>query len=82
MYFVYLFRCKDGSLYCGTTSDLAARETMHNSGKGSKYVKSRGGGTMAYYEEFSDKNAALKREAAIKRLSKDSKESLTAVRSR
>jgi putative endonuclease len=76
MYYVYLLRCKDNSLYCGITNDLAAREQAHNSGTGSKYVLSRGGGSVIYSEQYQTKSEALQREAAIKSLSKAEKEKL------
>ena len=41
MNYVYLLRCADGTLYCGWTTDLAARVKTHNSGKGAKYTRSR-----------------------------------------
>lgn len=67
MYFVYLFRCQDGSLYTGSTTNVQKREQLHNSGRGAKYVRSRGGGAMAYVERFYSKSRALKREAEIKK---------------
>ncbi len=77
MWYVYLLRCnKDKSLYCGSTNDLSERERKHNSGSGSKYVTSRGGGTIIYSEPFGTKSEALKREATIKNLSKNEKEAL------
>jgi len=68
MYFCYLFKCRDGSLYCGSTKDLKARELAHNSGKGSKYVVAHGGGKIVYHEAFRKWGKALQREAAIKKL--------------
>lgn len=73
MFYLYLFRCKDGSLYCGSTNDLKKRELLHNSGKGSKYVNSRGGGKMVYSEKYRTINKALKREAEVKNLSRAKK---------
>lgn len=67
MYFFYILRCKDNSLYSGYTKDLKTRELLHNSGKGSRYVKSRGGGTIVYSEKFKTKSKALKREAEVKK---------------
>jgi len=76
MFYVYLLRCKDNSLYCGATADLARRESLHNSGKGSAYVRSRGGGQIIYTERFRSRGKALRREAEIKRWSKAKKEQL------
>ncbi len=67
MYHFYILRCKDESLYCGITTDLAEREEKHNSGKGSVYVRSHGGGKIVYYEKLNSKSDALKREAEVKK---------------
>jgi putative endonuclease len=76
VYYFYLLRCKDGSLYAGSTSDLQKRERTHNSGRGSAYVRSRGGGVIVYAEEWATQSEALQREAAVKRLPKRKKEQL------
>ena len=76
MYYVYLLRCSDNSLYCGYTNDLEKRIKTHNEGKGAKYTKSRLPAYLCYCEEFSDKSDALKREIEIKKLSKKEKEEL------
>lgn len=76
MHYFYLFRCKDGSLYSGSTKDLKSREQMHNAGKGSKYVWAHGGGQIVHSEKFKTIGEALKREAEVKRLSKVLKEKL------
>lgn len=76
---VYLLRCPDGSLYGGWTNDLAHRLKAHRSGKGgAKYTKSHGRDAvrLAYAEKCADKSAALKREAALKKLPKAEKEAL------
>lgn len=82
IYYCYLFRCKDGSLYAGSTTDLKKREQVHNSGKGSVYVRSRGGGFLVYFEQCATWSAALQREAAIKRMSKLAKERLVIKKSK
>lgn len=64
--FVYMLRCKDGSLYTGWTNDLEHRLAMHNSGRGAKYTRGRGPLELVYSEELPDKEAALGRECAIK----------------
>ena len=76
MYYVYLLRCSDNSLYCGYTNALEKRIKTHNEGKGAKYTKSRLPVRLCYFEEFSEKSSALKREAGIKKLSKKEKEEL------
>ncbi len=78
---VYMLRCPDGSLYCGWTNDLARRLHAHKTGKGgAKYTKSHGRAAvrLAYAERCADKSAALKREAAVKKLPKAEKEALAA----
>ncbi len=67
MFYFYILECKDKTFYCGYTKDLLARESDHNSGLGSKYVRSRGGGKIIYYEKFSSLSKALKREAEVKK---------------
>ena len=76
MYYFYLLRCKDNSLYAGITKELKEREKTHNSGKGSTYVRSRKGGKIVYSEKFDNISEALKREREIKKWSKLKKESL------
>lgn len=71
--FVYMLRCKDGSLYTGWTNDLEHRLAMHNSGRGAKYTRGRGPLELVYSEELSDKEAALRRECAIKKLRREQK---------
>lgn len=78
---VYLLRCADGSLYAGWTNDLARRLRAHRTGAGgAKYTKSHGKAAvqLAYAEACVDKSAALKREAALKKLPKADKEALAA----
>ena len=78
---VYLLRCADGSLYAGWTNDLARRLHAHRTGAGgAKYTKSHGKAAvrLAYAERCADKSAALKREAALKKLPKAEKEALAA----
>lgn len=70
---VYLLRCRDGSLYTGITNDLAHRLESHRRGKGSAYTRSRLPVKLAYQERASDRGSALKREAAIRRLSRAEK---------
>ena len=70
MNYVYILKCADGSLYTGWTTDLEKRVIAHNSGNGAKYTKSRLPVELIYYEEFENKSDALKRECAIKKLSR------------
>lgn len=75
-HYTYMLRCRDGSLYTGYTNNLEKRIQAHNEGKGAKYTKGRGPVELVYFEEFSEKNDALKREWAIKQLSRKGKEAL------
>ena len=68
MYYVYIVRCSDNSLYTGSTNDIENRIATHNEGKGSKYTRSRLPVDLKYSESCRSKSAALKREAAIKKL--------------
>jgi predicted GIY-YIG superfamily endonuclease len=77
---VYLLRCWDGSLYTGITNDLSKRLKLHAAGKASRYTRSRLPVTLAYTETQPSRSRALKREAAIKKLSRRHKESLISVR--
>ena len=78
--FVYMLRCKDGSLYTGWTNDLEHRLAMHNSGRGAKYTRGRGPLELVYSEELPDKEAALRRECAIKKLRREPKLALLQTR--
>ena len=66
MYYVYLLRCADGTLYTGFTNDLARRLAAHNAGRGAKYTRGRRPVELVYWESFSNKSSALRREYAIK----------------
>lgn len=74
--FVYMVECSDGSLYTGWTTDVEARVATHNSGEGAKYTRSRLPVKLVYFEEADGRSAALKREAAIKKLTRKNKELL------
>ena len=76
MNYTYLLECSDHSFYCGWTNDLDKRVMAHNSGNGAKYTKSRRPVVLVYYEIYETKEAAMKREAAIKRMSRREKERL------
>ena len=76
---VYILRCKDDTLYTGSTDDFPKRLEAHSQGKGAKYTRGRGPLEPVYLEPCRDKSAALKREYAIKRLSRIEKLSLIAT---
>ena len=80
MNYTYLLKCKDDSLYTGWTNDLKKRITSHNAGKGAKYTKARRPVELVYYEEFQTREEAMKREYAIKQLSRKEKEALIKTR--
>lgn len=71
--FVYMLRCKDGSLYTGWTNNIERRLAMHQQGKGAKYTRGRRPVELVYSEEVQDKETALKRECEIKKFSKQQK---------
>ncbi len=75
-WFVYLLRCADGSLYTGIAKDVDRRCRQHNAGTASRYTRSRLPIALAYQEVHRSRSAALKREAAVKALSKQAKEAL------
>ena len=68
MYFVYILKCKDGSLYTGITTDVKRRFVEHRAGTGGHYTRSRGVVKVLYTEKCKDRGMALKREASIKRM--------------
>jgi predicted GIY-YIG superfamily endonuclease len=76
---VYALWCRDGSLYTGITNNLPKRLIAHAAGRASRYTRSRLPVQLAYAEPQPSKSTALKREAAIKRLSRKQKELLVAT---
>ncbi len=76
MWYVYLLRTRDGSLYTGITTDVERRMEEHKKGEGSKYVRSRLPFRLVHTEEHEDRSSALKREAEIKGWRKEKKERL------
>ena len=74
MNYTYIVKCSDGTFYTGWTNDLTRRMEAHNQGRGAKYTKARRPVTLIYYETFETKEEAMKREYAIKRLSRKEKE--------
>ena len=72
-YYLYILRCGDNSLYTGITTDVARRLAAHQSGKGAKYTRGRGPLTLVYQEELPDKPSALRRELAVKALTREEK---------
>ena len=78
-YFVYILKCSDSSLYTGYTTNLPARLVEHNTGKnGAKYTRSRRPVKLVYSQVCRTLSSALKREAAIKQITRKAKLSLIA----
>jgi predicted GIY-YIG superfamily endonuclease len=73
---LYLLRCRDGSLYAGITIDLARRVAQHEGGTASRYTRSRRPVALVYRESCASRSDALKREYAVKALTRDAKERL------
>ncbi len=73
MNYVYIVECRDGTLYTGWTVDVAKRLDQHNRGNGAKYTRSRHPVTLRYFEAHDAKADALKRECAIKKLTRTQK---------
>lgn len=78
---VYLVRCADGTLYTGVTTDVDARLKAHNAGCGARYTAGRTPVSVVYVEPCDSRSSALKREHAIKRLSRARKLHLVSARS-
>lgn len=70
---VYILRCKDDTLYTGSTDDFPKRLESHRQGKGAKYTRGRSPLEPVYLEQCPDRSSALKREYAIKQLSRPKK---------
>ena len=74
--YTYILQCADGTYYCGWTNNLDRRLKAHNEGKGAKYTRSRRPVALVYYEAFSTKEEAMRREYEIKQLPRKKKEEL------
>ena len=74
--YTYILTCADGTYHCGWTNDLDKRLAAHNQGKGAKYTKPRRPVILSYWEAFDTKEEAMRREWAIKRLTRKEKERL------
>ena len=76
---VYIVECSDGTLYTGIAKGLEPRIALHNRGEGAKYTRSRRPVTLVYAEEADCRGGALRREYAIKQLTR--KKKLALIRS-
>ncbi|HJG07096.1 MAG TPA: GIY-YIG nuclease family protein [Megamonas hypermegale] len=74
--YTYILKCSDNTLYTGWTNNLAKRIKTHNAGKGARYTRGRLPVKLLYYEIFSTKQEAQRREVQIKKLSRQEKLSL------
>ena len=74
MYYLYILRCKDDSLYTGIAVDLVRRVKEHNSSAlGAKYTRGRRPVKLVFSQKFRNRSAALREEARIKKLSRSEK---------
>jgi putative endonuclease len=71
--YVYIVKCNDESLYTGWTNNIEKRIKMHNSGQASKYTRARLPVKLVYLENLGNKSLALRREAAIKKMTRKEK---------
>lgn len=76
MWYLYILRCGDGTLYTGITTDVHRRLEAHRQGRGAKYTRGRGPLELIYQEKCGTHSEALKRELAVKQLSRAEKETL------
>ena len=81
-YFLYILKCKDGSLYTGITTDVKRRFEEHKSGKGGHYTSAKKAMKILYTEKCKDRSSALKREAEIKRWPREKKLELLKIEKR
>ena len=72
-WFVYIIECRDKRLYTGITNHLQARVAQHNEGVGCRFTRGRAPVKLVYHQSCPSRSEALKREAAIKKLSRDQK---------
>ena len=75
-WYLYILRCGDGTLYTGITTDVEKRLEAHREGKGAKYTRGRSPLELVYRECCGDHSNALKREIAVKKLTRSQKERL------
>jgi len=78
MYYLYILRCRDNSLYCGQTNNLERRINEHNfdNNKSAKYLRGKKPVKLVYSEKYSTLQEAMKREIQIKKLTKAKKEAM------
>jgi len=74
--YCYILKCADGTYYTGWTTDPDRRATQHNKGTGARYTRARRPVKLVYVEPLADRRTAMKRERAIKALSRKQKRNL------
>ena len=79
MRYVYILRCADGALYIGETDELSLRIQRHNEGRGCVFTATRLPVSLVYAEQFTTRDAAVKRERQLKRWTRAKKEALIAA---
>ncbi len=79
MYFLYLLKCRDGSIYTGITTDIVRRFKEHKEGKGGRFTRAKKAVKLLYTEECGTRSMALKREAEIKRWNRKKKLNLLGI---
>lgn len=72
-WWVYILQCVDGTLYTGMAADVDRRVKVHNQGRGAKYTRGRRPVRVVYRESCASRGQALRREAAIKKLTRAEK---------
>ena len=78
IWYVYVARCADGTLYCGIARNVAQRIAAHDAGTGARYTRGRGPLSVVLVRRCGDKGRALRLEYSIKQLSRVQKEALVA----
>jgi len=74
--FCYIVECADGTYYTGWALDPEKRVAVHNKGRGAKYTRMRLPVKLVYVEEQADRTSAMKRERAIKKMTRGQKQKL------
>ena len=75
-WYLYILRCSDGTLYTGITDNIPRRLAAHRAGRGARYTRGRSPLTLVYQEEWENRGAASRREAAVKKMTRAQKEKL------
>ena len=72
-WYLYMLRCGDGTLYTGITTNVQRRLAAHRRGTGAKYTRGRGPLELVYQETLPDHGQALRRELAVKAMTRQEK---------